>query len=92
MKFKDIFIGAGISIILVCFLFYKSIFYGAIPFPGDSLLSHFKPWQVTSYDGYGAGGIPNKSTIPRCNTTNVSLANRGYTPMERRKCSTLESL
>ena len=64
MKFKDIFIGAGISIILVCFLFYKSIFYGAIPFPGDSLLSHFKPWQVTSYDGYGAGGIPNKAQYP----------------------------
>lgn len=64
MKYKDIFIGAGISILLICFLFYKSIFYGAIPFPGDSLLSNFKPWQVTSYDGYGAGGIPNKAQYP----------------------------
>ncbi|MEK7060601.1 MAG: YfhO family protein [Patescibacteria group bacterium] len=64
MKHKDMFIGTLISIILVCILFYKSIFYGAIPFPGDSLLSHFKPWQVTSYDGYGAGGIPNKAQYP----------------------------
>lgn len=64
MKYKDVFIGILVSILLVCILFYKSIFYGAIPFPGDSLLSNFKPWQVTSYNGYGAGGIPNKAQYP----------------------------
>lgn len=45
-------------------LFHKSILKGYIPFPGDSLLSSFKPWQVSSYDGYAAGGIPNKAQYP----------------------------
>ena len=33
MKFKDIFIGAGISIILVCFLFTNLFFMGQSRFP-----------------------------------------------------------
>lgn len=64
MKYKDALIGISISVTLICILFYKSLFFGAIPFPGDSLLSNFKPWQVVSYDGYGAGGIPNKAQYP----------------------------
>lgn len=64
MKHKDLFIGTLGSVLLICILFYKSIFMGFIPFPGDALLSDFKPWQVTSYDGYGAGGIPNKAQYP----------------------------
>ena len=61
---NDILIGLSISILLVSILFFKSITRGYIPFPADALLSDFKPWQVTAYDGYGAGGIPNKAQYP----------------------------
>lgn len=50
--------------LFVGILFHKSIFKGFVPFPGDALLSSFKPWQVTSYDGYVAGSIPNKAQYP----------------------------
>ncbi len=50
--------------LFVGILFHKSIFLGFVPFPGDALLSSFKPWQVASYDGYVAGSIPNKAQYP----------------------------
>ncbi|MEK7591825.1 MAG: YfhO family protein [Patescibacteria group bacterium] len=50
--------------LIVGILFHKSIIKGYIPFPGDVLLSSFKPWQVSSYDGYVAGSIPNKAQYP----------------------------
>ncbi len=50
------------TFIVVCAAyFYKSIFLGLIPFPGDILLSEYKPWQSYSYNGYTAGSIPNKA-------------------------------
>lgn len=51
-------------LLIVGTLFHKSIIRGYIPFPGDTLLSSFKPWQVASYDGYVAGSIPNKAQYP----------------------------
>ena len=51
-------------LLIVGILFHKSIIKGYVPFPGDVLLSSFKPWQVTSYDGYVAGSIPNKAQYP----------------------------
>lgn len=50
--------------LIVGILFHKSIIKGYIPFPGDALLSSFKPWQVASYDGYVAGSIPHKAQYP----------------------------
>lgn len=64
MKRKEYFFAIGIAIILTGILFFKSLLFAQVPFPGDSLLSDFKPWQVTSYNGYGAGGIPNKAQYP----------------------------
>jgi len=45
---------------LVGCLFYKTIIYGQIPFPGDLLLSEYAPFRHTEYFGYAAGGIPSK--------------------------------
>ena len=50
----------GVTLIL----FHKTVFFGLLPFPGDALLSSFKPWQVASYDGYIAGSIPHKAQYP----------------------------
>ncbi len=41
--------------------FYKSILLGLLPFPGDVLVSEYKPWQSYSYLGYIPGSIPNKA-------------------------------
>lgn len=52
-----------IIFILLCiaFLFYyPSIFFGKIPFPGDLLISHYKPWQAYSFLGYNPGSYPSK--------------------------------
>lgn len=49
--------------ILFCIVFlfyYPSIFFGKIPFPGDLLISHYKPWQAYSYIGYNPGSYPSK--------------------------------
>lgn len=41
--------------------FYKFFFQGLLPFPGDILLSEYKPWQSYSFNGYTPGSIPNKA-------------------------------
>ena len=61
---KQNIIAVVLIFLFVGFLFHKSIIKGYIPFPGDALLSSFKPWQVASYDGYVAGSIPNKAQYP----------------------------
>lgn len=51
-----------ILIIGICLtFFYKTIFYGKIPFPGDLLLAEDAPWRHASYFGYNPGSIPNKA-------------------------------
>ena len=40
--------------------FYKTVFLGLLPFPGDLLLSEYNPWRHASYDGYVPGAIPSK--------------------------------
>lgn len=54
----------AILIALIAVFFHQTIFFGKVPFPGDSLVSDFQPWRSTSYLGYGAGGIPNKAQYP----------------------------
>ncbi len=45
----------------VCLLFfYKTIFGGQVPFPGDLLLAQYAPWRHVSYDGFVAGSVPSK--------------------------------
>lgn len=45
---------------IVVFFFWKTIFLGKIPFPGDLLLSKYAPWRHVSYSGYVAGAVPSK--------------------------------
>ncbi len=40
--------------------FYKTVFRGLIPFPGDLLLSEYNPWRHASYGGYNPGTVPSK--------------------------------
>jgi len=46
----------GVTVIF----FYKTIFFGLLPFPGDLLLSEYNPWRHASYGGYYPGAIPSK--------------------------------
>ncbi|QQG41076.1 MAG: YfhO family protein [Candidatus Levyibacteriota bacterium] len=47
---------------LVCALFfYKFIFLGLVPFPGDLLIGEYGPWKTYSYLGYVPGSFPNKA-------------------------------
>ncbi len=48
-----------ISIALV--FYYPTISTGKIPFPGDLLISQYKPWQTYSYLGYNPGSYPTKN-------------------------------
>lgn len=49
-----------LSVIAVVF-FYKSVFLGRIPFPGDLLIAQYKPWRTYSYLGYAPGSYPQKN-------------------------------
>jgi hypothetical protein len=45
----------------ICLLFfYKTIFFGLMPFPGDLLVSGYAPWNHESYGGYVSGAVPSK--------------------------------
>ncbi len=44
--------------------FYKTFFFGFVPFPGDLLVSEYKPWRTYSYLGYNPGSIPHKAQYP----------------------------
>lgn len=41
--------------------FYKTFAGGSIPFPGDLLVSGYKPWSTESYLGYNPGSVPSKA-------------------------------
>ncbi len=53
-----------IAFVITLVFFYKTILFGQIPFPGDILLSEYKPWQTYSFNGYVPGSIPNKAQYP----------------------------
>jgi len=48
---------------VVIVFFYKTIFFGLIPFPGDLLVNN-APYKTESYIGYAPGGYPNKAQGP----------------------------
>lgn len=50
-----------IFLLITVLFFYKTVFLGKLPFPGDLLLAEYNPWRHTSYFGYVAGSIPNKA-------------------------------
>jgi len=50
-----------ILLIITGVFFYKTLLFGLIPFPGDLLVSEYKPWQTYSYLGYNPGSVPDKA-------------------------------
>lgn len=50
---------AGICLVWIVF-FYKFVFFGLLPFPGDLLVSTYQPWKSYSYIGYNPGSYPTK--------------------------------
>jgi hypothetical protein len=59
MRYKKI-LPFGIIAGIVFIFFYKTFFFGKIPFAGDLLLSQYAPWRHVSYFGYVAGALPSK--------------------------------
>lgn len=60
-KKKELLIAGLICLFVTSVFFYKTIFFGKIPFPGDLLVSEYKPWQSYSYLGYTPGSYPSKA-------------------------------
>lgn len=50
----------GILITTVLF-FYKTFFFGLLPFPGDLFVAEYQPWKNESFLGYVSGSFPNKA-------------------------------
>lgn len=61
MKKKEFIIPTLFFTVITCFFFYKTIFLGLIPFPGDLLIAEYSPWKTYSYFGYTPGSFPNKA-------------------------------
>ena len=61
MKKKEILVIFFIFAFLTIIFFYKTIFQGSVPFPGDLLIAEYNPWKTYSYLGYNPGSYPNKA-------------------------------
>lgn len=64
MKRRSYIFPLGIAIFFVVLFFYKTIFFRLLPFPGDLLVSEYKPWRTYSYLGYVPGSVPHKAQYP----------------------------
>lgn len=45
---------------LITLVFFFQMLSGKIPFPGDLLVGHYKPYSTYSFLGYNPGAFPNK--------------------------------
>lgn len=45
---------------ILLLFFYKTVFKGYVPIPGDLLVSEYNPWKTYSYLGYVPGSYPTK--------------------------------
>lgn len=61
MKRNEVIICFLISLGIVAVFFYKFLFFGYIPFPGDLLIAEYNPWKTQTYLGYNPGSYPNKA-------------------------------
>lgn len=64
MEKKEVFVITFVLILLTGLFFNKTIFKGQVPFPGDSLIAEYKPWQTSSYLEYNPGSYPHKAQYP----------------------------
>lgn len=53
-----------IALLVVALFFYKTTFGELVPFPGELLVSEYKPWQSESFLGYNPGSVPHKAQYP----------------------------
>ncbi len=60
MKRVDILAIVLLALVIVAF-FYKTIFFGLVPIPGDLLVAEYGPWKTYAYNGYVPGSYPNKA-------------------------------
>lgn len=61
MKKKEVILFFLILAFITSIFFYKTIFQGLVPFPGDLLIAEYNPWKTYSYLGYNPGSFPNKA-------------------------------
>lgn len=61
MKSKEMIMFGVLITVITMAIFYKFIFLGQIPIPGDLLISEYKPWASYSYLGYNPGSYPQKA-------------------------------
>lgn len=60
MKKKEILIILGLIFLMTTVFFYKLFLFRLVPFPGDLLVSNYKPWQAYSFLGFVPGTFPSK--------------------------------
>lgn len=61
---KKHFFWPALLIAITLLFFYKSLFFGFLPFPGDLLVGQYEPYKSYSYLGFYPGAVPNKAQGP----------------------------
>lgn len=61
---RNFFLPLAFFIFLTSLFFYKTILYGYIPLPVDSLVGGFEPYRSYSVLGYAPSGVPHKAQGP----------------------------
>ncbi len=51
----------SLFLLITSVFFYKTVFFGLVPFPGDLLIAEYNPWKTYSFLGYVPGRIPHKA-------------------------------
>lgn len=64
MKRRELTAITLLLLLITGLFFHRTLRFGSVPLPADSLVSDFQPWRSASYLGYAAGGIPNKAQYP----------------------------
>ena len=88
MRNKGLLFVIGFFLFIAAIFFYKTIFTGLIPFPGDLLVSEYQPWRTYPYIGYNPGSYPTKvqyfDTIRQMypwKTFSIGLIKQGQIPL-----------
>lgn len=64
MKRSELFLAILSTVLLSVGFFFRVFVRGDVPFPGDVLVSEFKPWRTYPFLGYAPGAVPNKAQFP----------------------------
>ncbi len=58
---RSTFLALIIFIFVTVLFFYKAVFQGQVPFPGDLLVGNYAPYNSYSFIGYAPGSFPHKA-------------------------------